>query len=98
MIVELTAEAERDLEGIADHIARDNPERAVSFVRELRAKCLDLADFAERFALVPRYEKQGVRHRMHGNYLIFYHIEAEKVVVIHVLHGAMDYGATLFPT
>ncbi len=97
MIVRLTAEAERDLESIADHIARDSPERAVDFVQALRAKCLQLADFPQRFPLVPRYEDRGVRRRVHGNYLIFYRAEADGVEVIHVLHGARDYATILFP-
>ena len=97
MIVCLTAEAERDLEEIGDRIARDDPRRAVSFIQELRAACLGLADFPARFPLVPRYERQGVRHRVHGNYLIFYRAEGGEVVVLHVLHGATDYGALLFP-
>lgn len=98
MIVRLSAEAERDLEEIGDHIARDNPARALSFVRELRTACLGLAAFPERFPLVPRYESEGVRHRVHGNYLIFYRVEEAAVVVIHVLHGATDYGEVLFPS
>lgn len=98
MIVRLSAEAERDLEDIGDHIARDNPARAVSFVQELRAACLGLAAFPERFPLVPRYEIEGVRHRVHGNYLIFYRMDDEAVVVVHILHGAMDYGDVLFPS
>ena len=97
MIVRLSAEAERDLERIGDRIAQDNPERALSFLGELRAKCRGLADFPDRFPLVPRYEKHGVRHRVHGNYLIFYRARADEVVVLHVLHGAMDYAAILFP-
>lgn len=97
MIVELSAEAERDLETIGDRIARDNPARATTFVDEIIADCLSLADFPERFPLVPRYERHGVRHRIHGNYLIFYRVEAEKLVVLHVLHGAMDYAGLLFP-
>lgn len=97
MIVELSVEAEDDLERIGDHIARDNPARAISFLGELRAKCLGLANFPERFALVPRYEDHGLRHRAHGNHLVFYRVETEKVVVIHILHGAMDYAAILFP-
>ena len=97
MIVRLSAEAEQDLERIGDHIAVDNPERAVSFLAELRAKCLGLADFPERFPLVPRYEAHGVRHRVHVNYLIFYRAAADEVVVLHILHGAMDYAALLFP-
>lgn len=97
MIVHVSAEAERDLQRIADHIAKDCPARARNFLGELRAKCLDLADFPERFPLVPRYEKHGVRHRVHGNYLIFYRAQADEVTVLHVLHGAMDYGPLLFP-
>lgn len=97
MIVYLSAEAEQDLERIADYIALDNPARAVSFLQELRSKCLALADMPERFPLVPRYEASGVRRRGHGNYLIFYRVEPEKVVIVHVLHGAQDYSAILFP-
>ena len=62
---------------------------------ELRDSCLGLAQFPERFPLVPRYERHGVRHRVHGNYLIFYRIEDAGVVVIHVLHGARDYAELL---
>ena len=36
--------AEEDLESIADHIAEDNPSRAVTFVQELREKCRVLAE------------------------------------------------------
>jgi toxin ParE1/3/4 len=98
MIVELTAEAERDLEAIGDYIARDNPARALSFIQELRGKCLALADMPERFPLVPRYEALGVRRRGHGRYLIFYRVDPNAVVIVHVLHGAQDYGEILFPT
>jgi toxin ParE1/3/4 len=34
---------------------------------------------------------------VHGNYLIFYRIDPDHVVVVHVLHGARDYEAILFP-
>ena len=78
MIVHLSAEAEYDLETIGDYTARDNPARALSFLQELRSKCLDLADMPERFPLVPRYEATGVRRRGHGDYLIFYRIEPKK--------------------
>ena len=97
MNVRLTAEAEADLERIADTIARDNPPRALTFVHELRAACLGLAEFPERFPLVPRYADHGVRHRVHGNYLVFYRVEADGVTMLHVLHGAMDYAEVVFP-
>lgn len=96
MILEFSYEAENDLEQIADYIAQDNPRRALSFVRELRSKCEDLVDTPNGFALVPRYEHQRIRRRVHGNYLIFYRVDSAKVVIIHVLHGATNYGAILF--
>lgn len=98
MIVHLSAEAEYDLEVISDYIARDNPARALSFLQELRSKCLGLADMPERFPLVPRYEATGVRRRCHGDYLIFYRVEAEKVIILHILHGAQNYNTILFPS
>jgi toxin ParE1/3/4 len=95
MILEFSDEAVGDLEQIADSITRDNPRRALSFVREFRSKCEDLVDSPNGFALVPRYEHQGIRRRVHGNYLIFYRVENAKVIIVHVLHGATDYGAIL---
>jgi toxin ParE1/3/4 len=96
VIVVLTGEAEADLERIGDHIAQDDPVRAVTFVRELRRRCERLADAPKAFPLVPRYEKTGVRRRVYGNYLIFYRIGSRTIDVIHILHGAMDYERLLF--
>jgi plasmid stabilization system protein ParE len=98
VIVRLADEAEADLEAIGDRIAQDDPGRAATFVRELRERCLGLGRFPKRFPLVPRYEQHGVRHCVHGNYLIFYQAGAEAVLVLHVLHGAMDYSRILFPS
>lgn len=51
----------------------------------------------EAFSFVPRFERRGVRRRVYGNYLIFYQVEEARLVILHVLHGARDYGAILFP-
>ncbi|MDR6449622.1 plasmid stabilization system protein ParE [Paraburkholderia terricola] len=99
MIVRILPAAEAELEAIGDYIARDNPLRAVSFVRELRDRCMGLADMPLAFPLVPRYEDRGVRHRVHGNYQIFYRVvgqPAERIDVIHVLHSARDSALILF--
>jgi len=95
MIVHVSAEAEHDLEAIGDFSACGSPARALSFVQELRAKCLGLGDMPERFPLLPCYEAAGLRRRAHGNYLIFYCVEADEVVVIHVLNSAQDYASIL---
>jgi plasmid stabilization system protein ParE len=97
MNVELSAEAETDLEAISDFIARDNPVRALSFVREIIERCLSLAEMPEAFPMVPRYQHRGIRRRVHGRYLIFYRIEGDRITILHVLNGAMDVEALLFP-
>ena len=97
MKVVLSDAAEVDLEAIGDGIARDNPLRALTFVRELRGVALRLGDLPSVFPLVPRYEHRGIRLRVSGNYLIFYRVEADRVVIVRVLHGARNYEGLLFP-
>ncbi|MEP9378280.1 type II toxin-antitoxin system RelE/ParE family toxin [Aquabacter sp. CN5-332] len=97
MKVVVTAHAAADLESIADHIARQSPGRAESFIGELEGACLSLAGAAQAYPLVPFYEKTGIRRRVFGNYLIFFKLSPEAVEILRVLHGAMDYEAVLFP-
>ena len=97
MKVVVSAAAAADLEAIGDWIARDNPARASTFVRELREACESLALSPQAFAQVPRYEHQGIRRRVYGNYLIFYRINGDIIEVVHILHGARDYESILFP-
>ena len=97
MIVVLTETAIADLIAIGRYIKTDSPQRAKTFVAELESRCHQLGAMPTAFALVPRHERSGVRRRPHGNYLIFYRIVADTVEVLHVLHGAQDYEAILFP-
>jgi len=83
--------AEADLEAIGDYIALENPLRAVSYIREIRGKCMELREMPEAFPPVPHHEATGIRRRVHGNYLIFYRIHEQAVEIIRVLHGSMDY-------
>ncbi|BCM21245.1 type II toxin-antitoxin system RelE/ParE family toxin [Mesorhizobium sp. J8] len=91
------AQAETDLEAITEHIAKDNPFRAVTFLQELRSACFELRAMPERYSLIPRYQSSGIRRRVHDNYLIFFHVGTDTVEILHVLHGAMDYEQILFP-
>lgn len=97
MIVVISDEAEAEIEQIGDYIALDNPRRALSYVQELRERCERLAALPERFPLIPRYEALGVRRMPIGDYLVFYRVRTDHVVVLHVLHGATDYEKLLFP-
>jgi toxin ParE1/3/4 len=97
MRVVFSEQAKAGLREIALYIARDNKPRALGFVRELRAKAQDIGGMPRAFPLVPRYEHHGIRRRAYRDYLIFYRIEDDRVSIVHILHGARDYEALLFP-
>ncbi len=89
MRLAFTPLAEQDLEAIADYIAADNPTRALTFVRELRAQC-------QRITLNPHGYRQrpelgdGIRSCAHGHYVIFFEFDPDAVVIVRILHGALD--------
>ena len=95
MRVRLSSEARKDLSAIGDYIARDNPLRAATFVRELAEACAELSSTPLGYSIVQRYEAKGIRRRVYGAYQIFYRVTGEQVFVIRVLHGARDYDALL---
>lgn len=97
MKVVLAEAALAELIEIGRYIKRDNPRRAETFVRELHACCRQLGRMPRAFPLLPTHETSGIRRRVHGQYLIFYRVDAETVEVLHVLHGARDYEPILFP-
>lgn len=86
-----------DLYRIGAAIARDNRTRASSFLDELYDRCHELRDMAYAYPILASRPLSGVRRRVYGRYLIFYRVEADTVEVLHILHGAMDYEAVLFP-
>lgn len=86
------------MEAIGDFIASESPAQALAFVQALRRRCERLADMPRRFPLAPRYEATGVRRMIHGNFLVFYRVTANTVEILHILQGARDYDALLFPT
>ncbi len=97
MKVVLTDEAIANLIAIGRYVSKDNPSRALTFVAELENKCQRIGTMPKAFPLIVGREKEGIRRRVHGNYLIFYWVKKNTVEVLHVLNGAMDYEAILFP-
>ena len=85
----ITRLAEQDLEEIGDHIAQDNPQRAVSFVLELQTQCQKIC--INPFGYRLRSDlSDGLRSCAHGNYVIFFESSDDQVTIIRVLHGARD--------
>jgi plasmid stabilization system protein ParE len=97
MRVVFSAQAKAGLRSIALYIARDNKARALSFVGELRQKATDISRNPLAYPLVSRFEDRRIRRRVFRDYLIFYRADADAVYIVHILHGAQDYEALLFP-
>ncbi len=87
----LSPRAAADLDDIAEYIARDNPERAVTFVEELEAKCRAVAAAPETYPPRPDLAS-GLRVAVHGRYLVlFREFPGQNAVrVERVLHGARN--------
>ena len=65
MRCELSPQAEIDLREIGDSIARDNPQRAASFVGELLAHSQRIAEQPEAYPAIP--ERVRIERIIHGS-------------------------------
>ncbi|MDC7681965.1 type II toxin-antitoxin system RelE/ParE family toxin [Asticcacaulis sp. BYS171W] len=95
MKVVFSKSAEDELEAIADYIALDSNRRAASFINELIDAALALGNMPFAFRLVPNFENAGIRRKPYKRYVIFYRVEDDKIVVIHILNSAQDHEALL---
>jgi len=98
----LSPRAERDLEGIREHIAADNLDAA----ERVRLTILDTADLlAANPAIGRRIRKAKVHHAeirwlvvpKFRNYLIFYRPFQDTIMVVRILHAAQDW-TRFFPS
>lgn len=80
--------AEQDIESIGDYIALDNPQRALTFIAELRNQCARIASSPKAFRARPELG-ENIRSCAYGNYVIFFQ-DDPTVCIVRVLHGAMD--------
>jgi len=87
--------ARADLKAIAMWIGGDNPDRAATFVAEIRRACETLARHPKRFPLVAGSRREGLRKRNVRGYLIFYRVTGHDVEIVRVVQGARDWAALL---
>lgn len=89
MRCKLSRLADSDLEEIADYIARDNPRRALSFVRELRDRCKKIASFPNAARLRPELG-EGIRTVAYGRYVICYTVQPGEVRIERIVQGGRN--------
>ena len=99
--VVVTDPAAKDLQGIADYIAKDlrEPATARKQLSRIREAVLGLADFPTRHALVADDVLAALGYRMLvvDNYLVFYITASaeDTVTIVRVLYGRRDWMSIL---
>lgn len=82
--------ARDDLHDIVVFIARDNPERAMSFGYELISQTDRLQNFPELGRIVPEYPNQTLREIILRPYRIVYRVDHDRKLceIVRVWHSA----------
>ena len=86
----LSADAQKDLEEIADYITRDKPGAARNFILKLKTRMRYAADnplSGERFIGTDGLE---YRRLSAWNYVIYYRLNNSGVLISRVVHGYRD--------
>ena len=89
MRVELSRLVVSDLESIGDYIAQDNPARAVSFVREIRAKLRQIGSGPMHYQLRPEVGKDA-RIAVIGQYVVLFRVTGSVVRIERVVFGGRN--------
>ena len=89
MRIEVSSLVEGDLDAIADYIAHDNPRRALSFLRQIRAQILALGQRPLRFRSRTALDDDA-RMALVGRYGILFRIRDDAVRVERVVYVTGD--------
>ena len=90
MRVEITEPAESDLLGIQNFIVVDNPERAASFIAELKRLCTVGLVESPHMGRARDDLSPGLRVLVHRDYLICYRVAQDVIYILRVMHGSFD--------
>ncbi len=88
--VNLTQQAQNDLEHIFYYIADDSINNATNFVLQLEKKIYSLKTYPDRSPFIPENEFFGTnyRHLVYKKYRIVYRIVEKTVFILRIFHGA----------
>lgn len=90
MTVQWTDTAEEHLAAIYSYILRDSPEYARRTVDRLTRRSQQIADFPLSGRRVPEYDLDQIREVLEGPYRIIYHIKADQIDILAVIHAARN--------
>lgn len=96
--VEITETAQSDVQEIFQYIAVDNQKAAINLIEEIERQIDSLEKFPARCPIIPESFELGVeyRHIIYGHYRTIFRVEASKVIILRVIHGARLLSLEMF--
>jgi len=88
--IEWTRSAITDVKRLRDYIAHDSEAYAERFVQKIIEGVERAAFFPYSGRRVPESDDERVREVLFQNYRVMYRVEAERIAVLMVIHGARD--------
>jgi plasmid stabilization system protein ParE len=92
MKLEWTEPSLLDMENLRDYIAKDSEYYAARFI----ARIIDASETLQQLPLigrvVPEAEDETIRELLFQSYRIMYRVEADRVLILTVIHGSRDIG------
>lgn len=79
-----------DVSHLRDYISQDSPFYARQFIERLLKRIEALPAFPQMGRSVPEAERDDVRELIYQGYRIIYRLDAEKVIIVTVMHGSRD--------
>lgn len=90
MKIHWTKTAEVHLDAIYAHVFQDSKTYALRIVDRITKRSKQIGMFPLSGRQVPEYDVDQVREVFFGPYRIIYHIKADQIDVLAVVHGAMN--------
>ena len=90
MKIHWTDTAAGHLDAIYSYIAQDSQEYAMRMVNKLTYRSQQIANYPQSGRTVPEYEIDQIREVIESPYRIIYHIKADQIDILAVLHGSQN--------
>ena len=87
LLIDWSPEALEDLEMIAEYIARDSDFYARAVVQAIVESARSLGTLPNRGRIVPEFGDPCTRERLIYSYRLIYRVEAERILIVAIIHG-----------
>ena len=98
--VNISRQAERDIEEIWKYIAADSQVEASKFIHAFENQITTLEQLPNRCPMIPENELFGTqnRHLIYGDYRTVFRVSDKTVHILRVVHGARLLDVSMFET